>query len=128
MSKQLMRSNENKILAGVCSGIAEYFEIDPVIVRIIWMLSIFTGIGVIAYIICWIIMPERKYRSIGSHSELSSEPVVDKEKSRTILGITLIVVGLLFMMDKFFKWFDMDIIIPVGIIAIGIFVLFRARR
>jgi phage shock protein C len=134
MSKQLYRSKENKILAGVCAGIAEYFEIDPTIVRIIWLLSIFTGIGIIAYLICWLIMPEKSFSPFKSSADSSEAfdtketSAIDKDKSKRILGIALIIIGSLFMLDKFFRWFNMDLIIPLGIIAVGIYILFNTRR
>lgn len=57
--KRFYRSRDQKVLAGVCGGIAEYFGIDPVLVRILWVLAIFlAGTGVIAYIIAWIIVPQ----------------------------------------------------------------------
>lgn len=56
---KLYRSKSNRILAGVCGGIGEYFNVDPTIVRLLWLLiSITGGAGVIAYIIAWIIIPE----------------------------------------------------------------------
>lgn len=57
--KRLYRSGKNRIIAGVCGGIGEYFGIDPVIVRLIWViLTLFSfGFGVPAYIIAWIIIP-----------------------------------------------------------------------
>lgn len=56
--KRLYRSGRNKFLGGVCGGIAEYFNIDPTIVRLIWALSILLwGMGIIFYIIAWIIIP-----------------------------------------------------------------------
>ena len=61
-SRKLYRSS-NRIVAGVCSGIAEYFGIDPTIVRAIWaLLTVLTfGVGgIIAYIICWIVIPEKQ--------------------------------------------------------------------
>ena len=59
--KQLMRSKKNKIIAGVCGGIGEYLNIDPTVVRIVWIIfSLMGGAGILAYIIAWIIMPERK--------------------------------------------------------------------
>ena len=58
--KRLYRSNEHKIIAGVCGGIAEYLNIDPVIVRLVWVIISFAwGIGIVAYIVCWIIIPKR---------------------------------------------------------------------
>jgi len=57
--KRLYRSKTNKIIAGVCGGIAEYSNIDPTIVRLLWLLlSLIWGTGLVAYIIAWIIIPE----------------------------------------------------------------------
>ena len=59
MEKKLYRSRKDQKLAGVCSGIANYFKIDPSIVRLIWALAILcAGTGVLAYIVCAFIIPE----------------------------------------------------------------------
>ena len=59
MAKKLYKSSTNKILFGVCGGIAEYFDIDPVITRIILVLLTFLGgSGILAYIICAIFIPK----------------------------------------------------------------------
>jgi phage shock protein PspC (stress-responsive transcriptional regulator) len=56
--KRLKRSKSDKIIGGVCGGVANYLNTDPVIVRIIWVLLCFAaGLGILLYIICWIIMP-----------------------------------------------------------------------
>jgi len=59
--KRLYRAPKNdSVIAGVCAGIANYFEIDPVIVRIIWAVAIFGyGFGILAYILAWIIIPRK---------------------------------------------------------------------
>ena len=58
--KKLYRNTENKMLTGVCSGIADYFDIDPTLVRLGWVLfSLLGGSGLLAYIIAAIIIPER---------------------------------------------------------------------
>ena len=57
--KKLYRSNQNRMLAGVCGGIAEYFNIDPTVVRIAWaILSLVGALGIMAYVICLVLMPE----------------------------------------------------------------------
>ena len=57
--KKLYRSNQNRMLAGVCGGIAEYFNIDPTVVRIAWaILSLMGALGIMAYVICLVLMPE----------------------------------------------------------------------
>ena len=58
MKKQLMRRGSDQKIAGVCAGVAYYFDIDPTIVRVIWgVLAFGYGAGILAYIILWIIAP-----------------------------------------------------------------------
>ena len=58
MEKRLYKSNQNKMIDGVCGGIAEYFGIDPTVVRLLWALfSLMGGSGILAYIIAAIIIP-----------------------------------------------------------------------
>jgi phage shock protein C len=60
MERKLYRSDDNKILLGICGGIGEYFNIDPVIVRIILVILIFLGFsGIIAYIVAAFIIPKK---------------------------------------------------------------------
>lgn len=57
--KRLYKSLNNKMICGVCAGIADYFNIDPSIVRVLWaVLALAAGTGVLAYIACAIILPE----------------------------------------------------------------------
>lgn len=58
--KRLYRSRTDKVLGGVCGGFAEYFDVDPTLIRLFWVLLIFVnGVGILAYIIAWIIMPQK---------------------------------------------------------------------
>ena len=59
MEKKLYRNPNNKVLAGVCSGLAEYINIDPTIIRVIWALVGLSGAGIIAYLVCALIIPEK---------------------------------------------------------------------
>ena len=64
--KPLARSRTNKKIAGVCAGFAEYLDLGPTLVRILWvMLAIFGGCGLLGYIIAWIIMPEERLARIS---------------------------------------------------------------
>ena len=57
--KKLFRSRNDRKLAGVCGGIGEYFEIDPVLIRLLWIFfTLAGGGGVLAYIIAWLVVPE----------------------------------------------------------------------
>ena len=58
MEKRLYKSNQNKMIDGVCGGIAEYFGVDPTVVRLLWVLfSLMGGSGILAYIIAAVIIP-----------------------------------------------------------------------
>ena len=59
MEKKLYRSSHNRIIAGVCSGLAEYLNIDPTVVRVIWALVSISGAGILAYLVCALIIPEK---------------------------------------------------------------------
>ncbi len=53
-----MRSSTDKKIAGVCAGLADYFDIDPTIVRVVWLLAVLcAGTGLLLYIILWIVLP-----------------------------------------------------------------------
>lgn len=58
MEKRLYKSVDNRKICGVCGGIGEYFNIDPTLIRIIWAILACTGTGIIAYLVCAIIMPD----------------------------------------------------------------------
>ena len=61
--KKLYRSKKNRMIAGICGGIGEYFGIDPTLVRVLWVLLTLVSmgiLGILAYIIMWIIIPEKE--------------------------------------------------------------------
>jgi phage shock protein C len=57
-SRQLTRSETNKRIAGVCGGIAEYFNIDPILVRVGFVVAAFMGFGLLLYVVLWIVLPK----------------------------------------------------------------------
>ena len=58
-ARRLYRSRSEKVIAGVCGGFAEYFGIDPVIPRLVWVFLVLgAGIGILAYLICWVVIPK----------------------------------------------------------------------
>jgi phage shock protein PspC (stress-responsive transcriptional regulator) len=53
-----MRSSRDKKIGGVCAGLADYFDLDPTLVRIVWLLAVFfAGTGLLVYVILWIALP-----------------------------------------------------------------------
>ncbi|HDP94752.1 MAG TPA: PspC domain-containing protein [Candidatus Aminicenantes bacterium] len=64
MKKRLTRSRRNRMIAGVCGGLAEYFDMDPTVVRLLYVVVSVMSVafpGVLVYLILWIIMPEVDY-------------------------------------------------------------------
>lgn len=74
MPKKLYRSNTDKILAGVCGGIAEYLAVDPTVVRLLAVLSVFTSVGIIAYIVAALVIPLPPMDYYGPQGGFGSNP------------------------------------------------------
>ena len=60
MNNQLIRSSSDRMIGGVCGGLAEYFNIDSAIVRLVFVLAVLSGISPLVYVVLWIVMPEQK--------------------------------------------------------------------
>jgi len=79
--KKLYRSHTNKVLAGVCGGIGEYLDIDPVIVRVVFVLFSFGGgSGLFLYLILLLVIPERP--TSESTKVVKEEPVWEQKKAK----------------------------------------------
>jgi len=139
MNKKLYRSKKDQMIAGVCAGIGEYFELDPTLVRLAFILLSFAGGGgVIAYIICAIVIPEKPadYDYEKEEAEVfdkegnpvEKDPDSTQKKTKKIIGIGLLILGSMMLFDKFFWWFDNGIIWGVAIVAIGGLLLFKPAK
>jgi phage shock protein C len=139
--RRLYRSSGNRILAGICGGIGEHFEIDPTIVRIIFvLLAIWGGIGIILYIIGLVIIPDRTSKAEESFSDVnpsdSGKKKVENEKEdheyhgrhhrsgEYTLGVLIILFGLFFLFRNFLPWLSYQFFWPVILIFIGLLLLF----
>lgn len=69
-NKKIFRNLDDKVIAGVASGVANYFNIDPVISRLLFLASLLTGFGLIVYIICWIGIPGKRVGMLNSSKRL----------------------------------------------------------
>lgn len=130
MEKRLYRSRKDKMAAGVCSGVAEYFNIDPTIARVVFAVIAFTSFGTaaIAYFIAMIVIPEAPVDMTTTQTEQSSNAseqrfTLNSKDSRQTLGFVLIGAGGLILLSRMVNWFDSNMIIAVGIIAVGIFII-----
>lgn len=125
--KQLNRSSENKIILGVCSGFAEYFDLDPTIVRIIWaftsIISFF--IGIFAYIICYFIIPSDTKTNTNKKVNFESTNYSIKQKKTTKLPIksayALISIGFILLINNYISinLLNPKFLFPILLIIIG---------
>lgn len=130
--KRLRKSRTNRILFGVCGGLGEYLNIDPVIIRLIFILSfLLGGWGFLIYIIAAIIMPG----SPRTEAAPESEERISSENSKIILGSALILLGLYALLRTtgflhFFSFFGIthEFIIPLILIVLGIILLTKHRE
>ncbi len=74
MAKRLYRERQGRMIAGVCSGLGEYFDVDPTLVRLAFLLLTFVnGLGIVAYLVLWIITPYRRGLEGNGSREVSSD-------------------------------------------------------
>jgi phage shock protein C len=137
--KRLYRSRTNKVIAGICGGIGEYLETDPVLIRLIAVLFLFTGgAAFIAYILGIFVIPRRPWDGAPSPAAASSEGAESRSHAGTlIIGIILIVFGVNFLLrdipffHSYYWWFwdlGWHFFWPSILIAVGLLVLLRGFR
>ena len=155
-AKQLFRSRKDGLIAGVCGGLAEYFNVDPSLVRLIFILAVFLGgAGLVVYLVAWLIVPENPEQSptasfaknqqmkeevvgelkrVGSSLAEKFEATVEdgeerpERRSTVFVGIALIVIGAAFFLKNFIPWLDLESLWPVFLIGVGVLLLIGAAR
>ncbi|WP_292485362.1 PspC domain-containing protein [Methanohalobium sp.] len=144
---KLTKSKSDRMLAGVCGGIAEYFDVDPVLVRVAFVvLALVNGLGILLYIILAIVMPEPENNDKTPEQNTTSEKGTDEysendtytktqhkssHTDRTLwLGVILIILGIFLIIDRFnvFWWLGWDVLWPGILILIGIWIIAKVRR
>lgn len=146
----LHRSRQDHLLFGVCGGLGEYFAIDPVLVRLLFVLSTLAGgSGILAYIILAIVLPEEGAAAIrgrvalrtnleqlqASATELGADLSAPSAgghswtRGQELAGFVLMALGLLFLAGNFgwLGWFNWALFWPVVLILIGVAILTRRQ-
>lgn len=153
--KRLYRSRKDRILGGVCSGLAEYFQVDVSLVRLLTLLIFFLGgVGFIIYLLAWFIIPEapaadststpsakeeerQEEREGGERSEpgrgggeAREEPQVESSGAAAgrTLGLILVVLGLVFLAHNLWPWMQLWYLWPLALVAGGLYLLLRPSR
>jgi phage shock protein PspC (stress-responsive transcriptional regulator) len=142
------------MIGGVCGGIAEYFDVDSTLVRLLTVLVVLLGgAGVIAYIIAWIVIPKNpeqesdekfeKREKIKEKIKKGAENVIEEvkehfeskesnhhtERNRRIWGgIIVIIIGVIFLSGSLFHWVVWSNLWPLIVIALGIIIMVQAFK
>lgn len=138
MRDKLYRSRRVKVFGGVAGGLAQYFNIDPIIIRILFVVfTLMHGMGLVIYVILWIVIPEEPFeiaygikndepKTEGPNGEAASItfdgiPTEAKKSGsgRIIAGTILIALGLIFFADRFIPSFDFRDILPIMFVLLG---------
>lgn len=143
-SMQLQRSESDKMLAGVCGGIAEYLGIDSVFVRLaVVLLAFASGVGVFLYPVLWLVMPTKanvhlpfadrvtdNLSQVGQIISNSVDSWRERPNSAGIAAAVLIFLGLCFLGNNlgFFAWIGLGGLGAVVLIAAGVYLLFGRNR
>lgn len=151
--KKLYKSRKEKMAFGVCGGIAEYFDLDPVLVRVLFIIFTFIGgTAVIAYLVGMLVMPYPPAETEGSTAEAPTPSTSDMEhngapapvrastpngKGPLIFGVILVVLGAFFLLrdvswfNHFYWWFRWnlsDYMVPAILIIFGALLIGNSRR
>lgn len=112
-TRRLMRSRDDRLLGGVAGGLGAYFGIDPVIVRLVFVvLALAGGGGVLAYLIAWIVIPEAPEDGMPAPERSGSSTPV-------LAGLVLVALGGVLLVDQLLPAFSWRYVGPVLLIALG---------
>lgn len=133
--KRLYRNTSDKVIGGVASGLASYFKLDPILVRLLFVVFAIVGGGaVLIYIILWIVTPEAPGENKQPNNstpmesqETPKRPTPEaRQKGNLIGGLVLITLGAIFLVDQFIPNIDFGDLWPIILIVIGVALLFNA--
>ncbi len=139
MEKKLYRSRNDRILGGVAAGLADYFEIDPIIIRIAFVVAaVGWGVSILAYILLWIIVPETPldWQKKGPEPEdlkvendyinkMFNERLKRRQNRKVLGGILLIIVGVVWFMSNIFSFINIHYLWPLVLIILGIIIMLK---
>lgn len=141
MREGISRSRQNRILGGVAAGLAEYLSIDPLVVRILFVISgFFSGIGILLYIIMWIVVPEENITNFSATDNLNNKDTtsdsgvnftIPKKKNKNgqvVFGIVLIFIGVFFLGIEVFSFLNFEDLLPILLVGFGIYLLWNSKN
>ena len=137
MARKFYRSRTDSMVGGICGGLAEYFDIDPTLVRLGTVLLVLAGgYAILAYVIIWIVVPQKPLETALAEGEKEPSAKIEAEGSRfyrtggiTFAGIVLILLGVLFLLNNIvpFVWLSFHKLWPVILVVVGIMIIVKGR-
>ena|SRR5919197_4381000 len=119
----LRRTRTDRMIAGVCGGLGRYLDVDPVLLRIAFVvLAIAGGSGILIYIVALIVIPQEK-----PGEELGPVHPRSGATGRILVGTALVALGTILLIDRFVSWFD-KVIGPLTLVGLGVAVLVWGTR
>ncbi len=144
MGDRLYRSQTDRVLGGVCGGLAHYFSVSPLIIRLLFVLLALAGggIGAMLYLLLWVVVPYEDPLDVR-HSgpvEIAGRARVIGEDIRTavrapnpqtglVVGLALVILGIFYLLRNldisWLRWLNLDILWPVVLILVGLALVVR---
>jgi phage shock protein C len=128
--RKLYRLDDDYLVAGVCSGLSEYFEIEATLVRVIFVLLFLTGSGFFIYLILWLLIPKKgemvKNNKIENLAKRIRSKEVNYQKKGSFFGLLLVVIGGIFLVEKLVPMIiDWEYVFPGLLVVLGLYLIFR---
>lgn len=133
-NKKLERNPMNKVLGGVCSGLADYFNLDVALVRVLFVIALlFASFGFWLYIILWIVLPENNAGFSSGQQTINIQQTDDdnngnKKLTSVVSGIIVIFVGLIFLINNFVPINWIWKLWPLILVAIGAVMIYKVTK
>lgn len=132
-NKKLERNPMNKVLGGVCSGLADYFNLDVALVRLLFVIALlFASFGFWLYILLWIFVPERNasfdFVQQAADDEQQTSDENNKKLTSIVSGAIVILIGLLFLINNFVPIAWVWKLWPLILVAIGAVMIYKASK
>lgn len=131
-NNRFYRDSKNKVLGGVCSGLANYFNLDVALLRVLFVVALlFASFGFWLYIILWVVIPVDGQQT---ETELRSEPVSEvvpdtaTKSTSLIAGIAVMLIGVIFLINNFIPISWVWRLWPLILVAIGVVMIVNASK
>lgn len=122
---RLMRSRTDRVLGGVAGGIGQHLGIDPIIIRLVFVVLVLAGgSGLLAYLIAWVVIPAAPAGAEEEAPAPAGRPS-DPDSTARIAGLGLIALGALLLAERLLPAFSWRLVAPLLLIALGILLLLR---